>query len=137
MSAPEGEVIGIDDIIFMAAMIYFNGVQTNFMYAAKNINPGNWNWKNPWTYINMAAAGFSAYTQVKELSNLSNTDISLNLFDEKPEFWASLGDPPLAPVNSPLSEVLVTANSWDPPSIYVDNGSKIWMSQFQQGANCS
>jgi len=67
---PTGEVFGIDDLIFIGAMVYMAGVQSNFMHSAKNgtnpFNPGNWNWKNPWTYISMASAGFSTYAETLE-----------------------------------------------------------------------
>jgi len=40
------------------------GLQSNFMYSTQNggnpMNPGDWNWKNPNTYISMTMAGLGA-----------------------------------------------------------------------------
>jgi RHS repeat-associated protein len=67
---PTGEVFGIDDAIFILASMYMAGIQSNFFHAAENggnpFNPGNWNWNSPWTYVSIAAGGFSAYAQTLE-----------------------------------------------------------------------
>jgi hypothetical protein len=67
-------------------MAYFGGVQSNFMHAANNggnpFNPGNWNWKSPWTYIGMASSGLGAYSQIGGLNGFSTETSNLsNLFE--------------------------------------------------------
>ena len=70
---PSGELIG--EPFFIAAMTYFGGVQANFMHAANTggnpFNPGDWNWKSPWTYIGMAASGLGAYSQIGGLNGFA------------------------------------------------------------------
>jgi len=70
---PSGELIG--ELIYIAAMTYFGGVQANFMHAANTggnpFNPGDWNWKSPWTYIGMAASGLGAYSQIGGLNGFA------------------------------------------------------------------
>jgi len=66
---PSGEIIL--EAIYILGMMYIAAVQTNFNHGIENntspFNPANWNWSNPWTYINMATAGFSAYGQVNSM----------------------------------------------------------------------
>ena len=63
---PSGEVFGVDDALVILAFAYFGGLQTNFLYSSgkgKNpFNPGNWNWKSPWTYVGIASGGLTGYT---------------------------------------------------------------------------
>ncbi len=70
---PSGELIG--ELIYIAAMAYFGGVQANFMHAANTggnpFNPGDWNWKSPWTYIGMASSGLGAYSQIGGLNGFA------------------------------------------------------------------
>ena len=52
---PDGELFGIDDIVFIAAMAYIGGVQANFSHSVNNssnpFNPADWNWGSAGTYI--------------------------------------------------------------------------------------
>ena len=72
---PSGELIG--ELIYIGFMIYYGGMQSNFMHCANNgtnpFNPGNWNWKSPMTYVSMAASGLGAYYQIGGLNGFSNS----------------------------------------------------------------
>ena len=69
---PSGEIAWLIPAIKIGVMMYMAATQTNFMYAAQNggnpFNPGDWNWKNPMTYISMASAGFGAFADVGGLN---------------------------------------------------------------------
>jgi hypothetical protein len=64
-SDPSGEWI---EAIVMAIMIYQGGLQANFLNTAEvgdnPFNPGNWNWKNPNTYIGMAGGATNGANMV-------------------------------------------------------------------------
>ena len=55
---PTGEIAWLIPAVKMVASIYLSGVQSNVGYCYQNgtnpLNPGNWNWKSPNTYVNMA-----------------------------------------------------------------------------------
>ncbi|MDR1153694.1 MAG: hypothetical protein LBL04_03205 [Bacteroidales bacterium] len=88
---PTGEVFGIDDAIFIVAMAYFSGMQANFWHAANNggnpFNPGDWNWKSPWTYTSIAAGAFSAYAQT-----LQHCEYMIDLGTGEKFFYSHNGD---------------------------------------------
>ena len=55
---PSGELFGIDDIIFIAAMAYIGGTQANLSHSINNgtnpFNPLAWNWRSFGTYLGIA-----------------------------------------------------------------------------------
>ncbi|MBE6262013.1 MAG: hypothetical protein E7107_14580 [Prevotella sp.] len=55
---PNGELFGIDDIIFIAAMAYIGGTQANLSHSINNgtnpFNPLAWNWRSFGTYLGIA-----------------------------------------------------------------------------------
>ena len=67
-SDPDGEIAWLIPAIKIGIMMYMAGAQTNFMYSAQNggnpMNPGDWNWKNPNTYIGMSSGLLGQYYQV-------------------------------------------------------------------------
>ena len=94
---PSGELIG--ELFYIAAMAYFGGVQANFMHAVNTggnpFNPGDWNWKSPWTYIAMASSGLGAYSQIGGLNGFATEALNPSkLFNilEDPNFLAFASD---------------------------------------------
>ncbi len=80
---PSGEVAWLIPAIKIGVMMYMAGAQTNFWYATQNggnpMNPGDWNWKSPWTYVSMASAGYGTFMELgglnafKGISDAANT----------------------------------------------------------------
>jgi hypothetical protein len=56
---PTGEVFGVDDAIIILAMAYFGGMQANFFTADNPMNPADWNWSSPSTYIGIGSGALS------------------------------------------------------------------------------
>jgi RHS repeat-associated protein len=85
---PDGEVPWLIPAIKVLATMYMAGVQSNFFHAANNgdnpFNPGNWNWKSPWTYTSLASAGYGAFLDVGGIAAFKGTTAS-NPFASNPE----------------------------------------------------
>ena len=60
---PSGELIGIDDILIIAAMAYIGGIQANISHTMSNgtnpFNPLAWNWNSFGTYLGLAEGGMN------------------------------------------------------------------------------
>ncbi len=52
---PTGEVFVVDDAIIILVMAYFGGMQANFFTAKNPMNPADWNWSSPSTYIGIGS----------------------------------------------------------------------------------
>ena len=61
------------------------------MHAADNggnpFNPGNWNWKSPWTYVGIASGASFGYSQTLEHCEWAN-----DIITGKRTFLSHLGD---------------------------------------------